>query len=287
MPMSANSPSLPWSDDEVAFTVASYFDMLMLELSGQRYSKSAMRRDLLPKLDHRSEGAIEFKHCNISAALEELGVPYVRGYKPRRNFQREALFSEVLIQLESRAGLEDAALNAVERPADLPPILDLEKAVVSAPKDEKPRVDDYRPPRISKRDYLAIEARNRALGLAGERFVLRFEQWRLEQAQRHDLAQQVEHVSVTQGDGAGFDILSFTAVGMERHVEVKTTAYGQLAPFYISENERRFSVRNELSYTIARVFSFRDTPRMFWLNGPVERHCDLDPTTFRAKLKVR
>ncbi|MEN6543296.1 hypothetical protein [Parvibaculum sp.] len=42
---------------------------------------------LLPLLNDRSEGAVEFKHQNISAVLKGLGEDWIPGYKPAFNFQ--------------------------------------------------------------------------------------------------------------------------------------------------------------------------------------------------------
>ena len=62
--------------------------MLSAELDNKKYSKSNHRRNLLPFLDNRSEGSIEFKHQNISAVLSNLGQPFIKGYLPRINYQR-------------------------------------------------------------------------------------------------------------------------------------------------------------------------------------------------------
>ena len=75
----------PWTREEVEATVADYLAMLTLELSGQAYSKTEHRRNLAPKLDGRTDSAIERKHQNISAILIELGYPAVGGYKPLPN----------------------------------------------------------------------------------------------------------------------------------------------------------------------------------------------------------
>lgn len=64
--------SRPWSDEENDLIVADYFEMLADEVYGRPYSKADHRRALLRLLDHRSEGAIEFKHQNISAVLKGL-----------------------------------------------------------------------------------------------------------------------------------------------------------------------------------------------------------------------
>ena len=80
---------MDWSPEEVEAIVADYLHMLMLELSGQTYSKTDHRRQLQTKLNSRSDGSIEFKHGNISAAMIDLGFPYIRGYKPRSNYQHQ------------------------------------------------------------------------------------------------------------------------------------------------------------------------------------------------------
>lgn len=79
--------SSDWSREEVELIVADHLQMLTLELAGQSYSKAAHRRNLQRKLHGRSDGSIEFKHCNISAILIHLGRPYIRGYQPRGNFR--------------------------------------------------------------------------------------------------------------------------------------------------------------------------------------------------------
>ncbi|MEE9320088.1 MAG: DUF3883 domain-containing protein [Granulosicoccus sp.] len=274
-----------WTPHEVHETVSAYLQMLTLELSGQSYNKAAINRELIEKLDDRSKAAIEFKHGNISAALVELGFPVVQGYKPRRNFQRRALFESLIKQISERHLLDDAAVKAVELPATAPVISEFDKVITPAPRPEASNTGDYKPPYLAKRDYMAIEARNRSLGLAGEKFILAYEIWRLRQHGVNKLADKVEHISVTRGDGAGYDILSFEDSGRPRYIEVKTTAYSERTPFWISANELRFADNNDVEFRLARVFDFRKSPKFFTLAGPVGRHCELDPTTFRASIR--
>lgn len=73
--------------------------------------------------------------------------------------------------------------------------------------------------------------------MAGELFVAEFESRRLHALGLSRLSERVEHVSRTRGDGLGYDVLSFDADGRERYIEVKTTAFGQETPFYVSRNE--------------------------------------------------
>jgi hypothetical protein len=69
-----------WNDDELDAIVADYFDMLTADLTGRPYVKSRHRAALMAQIG-RSDGSIEFKHQNISAVLEELGAPWISGYK--------------------------------------------------------------------------------------------------------------------------------------------------------------------------------------------------------------
>jgi len=55
----------------------------------------------------------------------------------------------------------------------------------------------------------ALDTKNRALGLAGELAVAEHERRRLRTGGREDLACQVRHVAVVEGDGAGYDVMSF------------------------------------------------------------------------------
>lgn len=77
----------PWTDEENDLIVADYFVMLADDIAGRRYSKAEHRRALLPLLNERSEGSVEFRHQNISAALKGLGEDWIPGYKPAFNFQ--------------------------------------------------------------------------------------------------------------------------------------------------------------------------------------------------------
>ena len=276
--------SLDWTSEEVAATVAAYLRMLTMELTGQAYNKSEHRRALHQLLPGRSEGAIEFKHGNISAVMIELGYPYIHGYQPRKNFQRQALFDEVTRQIAARPQLEDAAMKAVELPAEMPLMERFDGVRVEPPPLElKVREPDaHRPSVLSQRDYLAREARNQSLGRAGEKFVVHYERWRLIQRGHERLADRVEHTSSVRGDGAGYDVLSFEEDGRERFIEVKTTAYAKETPFFISDGELTFANAHELEFRLYRVFEFRRAPRMFELRGRPDRHCRLDPTTYRA-----
>jgi hypothetical protein len=276
-----------WSPQEVAATVADYFAMLGHELRCEPYNKKDHNRRLQAVLRGRSAGAIEFKHANISAVLIELGFPYIDGYKPRANYQ-ELLKDEVSARLASDSRLTLAAEAVVEAPAhDVPPVRSLLDILVPAPVREKNAGYERRrsPPPIRRGiDYLAREARNASLGSAGEVFALDVEHQRLWEAGHRELAERIEHVSLTQGDGLGYDILSFETDGRERLIEVKTTSFGAMTPFYTSMREVAVSEEEAQHFNLYRVFKFRELPRLFILAGSLRTSCVLEPIQYRASL---
>lgn len=273
-----------WLRHEVELIVADYLAMLLQELAGQPYNKAAHRRQLQQRLPARSEGSIEFKHANISAVMLELGYPYIRGYQPRSNFQRDVLVDVVQRHVRHHRQLDDLTLSAVERPAAAAERADFEHVLSEAPRAEL-AAREVSPAYLRaplKRDYFAREAQNRSLGEAGELFALNFERWRLAQLGAGQFADKVRHVSLQEGDGLGYDIRSFEPDGRERFIEVKTTGFGERTPFYVSANEARFARDHQESFRLYRLFDFRSSPRLFELAGPIEQHCLLDATTFRA-----
>lgn len=282
----SDGQKLPWSDDEIRATVHDYLQMLRFQLSGQKYNKTAHRNALLTKLNGRTPGAVEKKHQNISAVLSELGYMSINGYKGLVNYQNR-LFEIVAEIAERDRALDALALIAVEQPVELPISIDYESILVLPPKSiEKVSV---REPRkawnqmpVIRRDYLERESRNRALGDAGESLVMEYEARRLHAAGKSKIAERIERVSQTKGDACGFDILSYEVTGKERFVEVKTTAYTAETPFFLSKGEVEFSAESHDQYWLYRVFNFRDSPKMFHLNGSVSNTCRLDPASYRA-----
>jgi hypothetical protein len=92
-----------WTDAENDLIVADYFAMLADDAAGRPYNKAAHRRQLLPRLNDRSDGSVEFKHQNISAVLKGLGEVWITGYRPAFNFQTS------LVDAVARWGMAEAA----------------------------------------------------------------------------------------------------------------------------------------------------------------------------------
>lgn len=76
-----------WSDHEIRVALDSYFTMMWLETRGVAIVKAEHRHNAMALLSGRSEKSVDFKWCNISAVLDDHGFPWLRGFKPLRNYQ--------------------------------------------------------------------------------------------------------------------------------------------------------------------------------------------------------
>ena len=120
---------------------------------------------------------------------------------------------------------------------------------------------------------------------AGEERVLAHERANLVAAGRTDLAERIRWVSHLDGDGAGYDILSFEKDGRNRLIEVKTTNGWERTPFHISRNELNVAEARRDDWHLVRLWNFAREPKAFVLRPPLEAHIELTATSFRAGLK--
>lgn len=122
----------------------------------------------------RTHRSVEFKHQNISAVLDELGMPWIKGYIPKRNYQN-AIFDAIDRYLTRYPGI----MQTVSAPS---PVAALPSSVFVTPPIPA-TLDEPIPTRLQhlvrKFDPVERDHRNRMLGKAGEAFVLALEQTRL------------------------------------------------------------------------------------------------------------
>jgi hypothetical protein len=269
-----------WSDVEVRETVESYFLMLTGELQGRAYNKTEFRNGLLTRIK-RTIGAVEYKYQNISAALIAKGLPYIEGYKPASNYQR-ALDDAVDNYLEAHPEFLQLVTREVEDIAVDRPMAHFTNVLVDPPEqvDKKDKAERKRSYQARKYDFSKRD--NEKLGKLGEEFVVGYERQRFLDAGRPDLADKVERISETRGDGAGYDVLSFEEDGTDRFIEVKTTNSGKECPFYISANELDFSQDFSEKYYLYRVFNFKKSPKLFMLRGSLKERFEITPAVFRV-----
>lgn len=219
----------------------------------------------------------------------ELGFLYINGYKPLSNYQ-QLLMEVVVDRLREERTLSMEVVAQAQAEVVVPTVEDILAAMKQRPVPTSQhhqkaawQIND-RPALSIGIDYAAIESNNRSLGLAGEEFVVRFEQARLLHAGQSRLAGQVEHVAKTQGDGLGFDVLSYDVTGQERLIEVKTTGAGASTPFYVTRNELAVSRQKGEHYHLYRAYSFRSLPQLYQCKGALDAVFNLNPSQYRAHI---
>lgn len=274
-----------WRTDEVQPTVEAYFDMLRREVARQKVNKAAIYRDL-EESGQRTAKSYEFKMQNISAVLALNDLPFLKGLVPAKNFQR-MLEPLVMAYVDAHTDVREALLRyGADRTSEqrLQELLDT-PSLVEEPAPQyaaKPAERKFEGRMI---DFAAREHACRRLGQSGEELIVSYERHKLLQAGRADLANEVEWVSRTKGDGMGYDIRSFNVEYEERFIEVKTTNFDRETPFLITDNELDFSKENAQQYRLYRLFDFGKKPRMFTLSGSMEEVCVIAPTRYRAWAK--
>jgi len=84
------------------------------------------------------------------------------------------------------------------------------------------------------------------------------------------------------GQRPGHDIRSFEPDGQDRLIEVKTTRYGEMTPFFITPNELEISETQTQRYHRHRLYAFAQKPRFIVLSGRVRGSCSLSAALYRA-----
>lgn len=268
-----------WSDAENDAVVAAYFAMLGDELADRKFRKVDVNRQV-QQLTGRTEGSVGRKFSNVSAAARGLGLPVVSGYSPLQH-------------------LQSSLVDAIVRWLDLHPTWEaslVQKSHTGMSEDKRltmtvpPTLQNAPPPKETeelmkvamKHDVAGRDERNRALGERGEEFVFIYEQSTLFNKGRSDLAKRVRWTSKEDGDGAGYDIFSFTPEGRDRLIEVKTTNGWERTPFHISRNELDVADRRRENWCLFRLYDFARDPKAFELRPPLQAHVALTPTSFQA-----
>lgn len=280
--MSKTSRGPDWTDDENRLVVSTYFQMMEDELAGKDIDKTAIYRAVSAELVRRTEDSVARKLHNVSAVVATLGMPYVTGLKPLGHYQKTLPFAV-------EEYLDSIGMVHINVPANPTASgLYLQELTLTVPEAPDAGRDAQRSMAriVRKFDPAMRDARNRELGEYGEKLVFDFECKRLLAADRPDLARQVEWVSQEDGDGAGYDILSFDLDGNPLHMEVKTTNGGSFSPFYMTENERLFAEENKKQgFRLVRVYQAATEPKAYSARSPLGTRFDFRAQNYRVHLR--
>ncbi len=275
----AEEPGQAWTPREVEVIVRLYVRMLGLDVRGERLVKTdEYRRVIESDLPARSRSSVEYKLRNVSAVMELMGLPTIRGLLPAENYQHILLegVERALGIIELDEALEAHVAIAAERQASY--FEDLDGLIVEPASGGS--VDYNHVPASQQRGW--DDAEKRRIGRLGEEWVVHAERARLVRIGRRELADAVVHTATIEGDGAGYDIHSFDEDGNDRLIEVKTTASGIRRAFHVTRNELEVSRERADSYWLYRVFDFWSSPRMYQLAGAMDRTLQLDPRVYAA-----
>lgn len=104
-------------------------------------------------------------------------------------------------------------------------------------------------------DYIEDAKIQKSLGEAGEEFVYQYER---NKVKTYHLGKnkQVRRVAKLDGDGLGYDILSYDRQGRELYIEVKTTTGPEESSIFITANELTMSEKFPKQYCLYRVYDF-------------------------------
>jgi hypothetical protein len=210
-------------------------------------------------------------------------------YKNYINKRESDLESLELKEIFGRAGMNSFARDT----ADNRKIKKLHKFVETIQKESskekhknKPVEQKYKSPK--KIDWQKVNVKNQKTGLKGEEIVMELEKEFLQSVGRNDLAQNIRHVSVVDGDGAGYDILSFFEDGRTKYIEVKSTINLINSQYFISNNELSFLHDNIEDYFIYRVSMKEDKEITLQVISGEDflAKYTLNPIQYSVKMKV-
>lgn len=130
-------------------------------------------------------------------------------------------------------------------------------------------------------NYIENEKENKRIGDLGELLVLQHEQEKLKAL---GINKEPEHKSKSEGDGLGYDILSYNEQAKEIFIEVKTTVRSYDAPFFITRNELVRSKQDSDKFFLYRLYDFDDTnskAKYYKRQGDLSELC-VNPVLYRA-----
>lgn len=137
-----------------------------------------------------------------------------------------------------------------------------------------------------KVDYDSLNKNKKTRGTLGEILVFNDEVDRLAEK---GIKKDVEHVALTQGDGLGYDILSYNDLGEEIYIEVKTTTSDKVDGFYLTPKEIKVCKDNKDNYRLFRVYNLNTTNGTYSVEvydgNELLTLFDFEPVSFVAKRK--
>lgn len=136
-------------------------------------------------------------------------------------------------------------------------------------------------------NFIQNNIENKRIGDLGEEFVFRYEQAFLRSHNKLNLAKKVKHVAKEQGDGLGYDILSYDLNEKLKYIEVKTTKGKVNTVFYVTRNELEKSRIEQENYFLYRLYDFDEengNAEILKIQGDLSQICTT-PVSYKVNLE--
>jgi hypothetical protein len=250
-----------WNEAEQDLVVGDYLVMLDKVMTGRAYDPANHQR-ALRFVTNRSGGAITFLQGEISAVLTLIGLPVLKDHPPRWDFGDSLVDS-----IDRCLTAKPAVLRDLAQP---PALLGCATAPVLA--EGAPSRAHHAPPSgrterlVAKYDPAARDQEARMLARIGVAAALVYEQRRLEERGRQDLADQIRLAQLS-GNGQegeeGCDLISFSRTGAARRIAVKTTTGGPATPFRLTPAEEALREAQPGAFIVYRLYDVAREARVF------------------------
>lgn len=256
-----------WNEAEQDMVVGDYLVMLDKVMTGRAYDPANHQR-ALRFVTNRSGGAITFLQGEISAVLTLIGLPTLKDHPPRWDFGDSLADSVERCLTGKPAVLKDLAQ---------PPAL-LGRAAAPILAEGAPSRAHHAPPSeraerlIARFDPAARDQEARMLARIGVAAALVYEQRRLEERGRKDLADQVRLVLPT--DPEGCDLVSFSRTGAQRLIAVKTTTGGPATPFRLTPAEEALREAQPGAFIVYRLYDVAREARVYRVRAQTQASQD-------------
>jgi len=193
----------------------------------------------------------------------------------------------VRVDLEDEDDVKTNELESIEE-------INLESIDKRAKVENPPPKGKRVPPNLpkfkwKKADFDKKNKIKKIIGDKGELFIVEYEKNKLNKLGMDDLADLVENVSKTQGDGIGYDIKSYDEKGNEIFIEVKTTTESRKKPFNVSLVELERSKVDSSKYFLYRVYNFnlkKLSGTIYIIKGSIERNFNCYPVEYKAYREI-
>lgn len=137
-----------------------------------------------------------------------------------------------------------------------------------------------------KTDFDALNKKKKTVGTLGEILVYNDE---VDRVADLGVAKEVDHKAVTEGDGLGYDILSYDDQGNKIYIEVKTTESNKPEGFYLTPKEKTVCESNPAAYKLYRVYNLNKSAGTYnvevYTGTELLTMFDLIPVSYIAKRK--